>query len=95
MSPFCVAHHIDLVFFFKSLIRYEGEWAKGQPHGKGTLTLATGLVFTGHWQNGKKNGVGKLSILNGQEFISGTWRDTVLEGFSAMNLIYQPIRIFL
>lgn len=65
--------------------KYEGEWLKGQPHGKGTLSLANGLCFAGCWNHGKKDGLGKLYSQNSQEFISGFWKDTILEG----NVDYQ------
>ena len=33
--------------------RYEGEWEKGLPHGKGTKTLSLGRLQTGWFQNGR------------------------------------------
>ena len=32
--------------------RFEGNFKKGQKHGKGTLTMANGTKITGKWNNG-------------------------------------------
>ena len=42
--------------------RYEGEWAYGQKHGRGTLFLANGDKYESDWRNGERQ-VLSLSLL--------------------------------
>jgi hypothetical protein len=38
---------------------YEGEWVKGNRHGKGTYTYPSGEVYSGDWYKNERHGQGK------------------------------------
>ncbi|MCB9015635.1 MAG: hypothetical protein H6541_07535 [Lentimicrobiaceae bacterium] len=44
--------------------RYEGQFKKGLPDGKGKYTWSTGEVYDGQWRAGKREGIGKYTFLN-------------------------------
>jgi hypothetical protein len=53
--------------------RYEGQFIKGVPDGRGTYTWADGAFYEGQWRNGLKDGKGRLVI--GDSILTGFWRD--------------------
>jgi hypothetical protein len=55
--------------------RYEGQFIKGLPEGKGTYNWATGETYTGYWTAGKRDGEGEYTFFyNGKDStIYGTW----------------------
>jgi hypothetical protein len=61
--------------------KYEGEFQKGKPHGKGKFTYEFGSYYEGDFENGKFNGLGRLIYKDGDhkigmfkdgQFVSGT-----------------------
>ena len=48
---------------------YEGGWAHGGYHGKGTYSYPSGETFEGEWRNDKRHGTGKFTDKNGVEYI--------------------------
>jgi hypothetical protein len=57
--------------------KYEGQFVKGYPDGKGLYTYASGNVYSGEWKEGKRNGIGKLTVKTaGSDSIQdGVWKD--------------------
>lgn len=47
---------------------YEGEWADGNMHGKGTLTLVNGTRYQGRWINGQMTGPGEICYPDGRVY---------------------------
>jgi hypothetical protein len=73
--------------------RYEGQFTKGVPDGKGTYTWANGSVYNGQWVNGLKEGKGKMvySNLHGDSIITGYWKQDNYIG-EQLILPYKIIR---
>ena len=51
---------------------YEGEWAKQQPHGLGSLSYANGAQYWGRFYHGRRQGQGIMKYTNGDEY-EGNW----------------------
>lgn len=58
--------------------RYEGQFNKGLPDGKGTYKWANGDYYEGEWKNGKREGKGKM-VYKGSTDI-GYWKDDKYQG---------------
>jgi hypothetical protein len=58
---------------------YEGETAKGKPHGKGKMTESNGNVYEGDFANGEWHGKGKVTYRNGDVY-EGDWNDGYKHG---------------
>ena len=56
--------------------RYEGQFVKGLPDGKGTYTSSTGSVYKGQWNKGLKDGEGEMTyfLLRGDSVVTGYWK---------------------
>jgi hypothetical protein len=58
--------------------RYEGQFFKGLPNGKGKYTWANGSYYDGEWKSGMREGQGKL--VSGDTVINGFWRANNYQG---------------
>ncbi|MCE5347068.1 MAG: hypothetical protein LLG13_12390 [Bacteroidales bacterium] len=56
--------------------RYEGQFSKGVPEGKGTYTWANGTVYKGQFQSGLMEGKGEMiySTTRGDSVVTGYWK---------------------
>lgn len=64
---------------------YKGEWNKDKrPHGKGTLTLNDGQVYTGEFKDGKYDGQGELRML--RQTYTGGFKNGVYHGCGTTRL---------
>ena len=57
--------------------RYDGQFYKGMPDGKGVYSWANGSVYDGQWVNGTREGKGKMVFhLAGKDsVVSGYWKN--------------------
>jgi hypothetical protein len=53
--------------------RYEGQFEKGLPSGRGTYKWANGIYYEGQWKNGMREGEGKMVYPD--SLISGFWKE--------------------
>ncbi|KAH3745666.1 serine/threonine-protein kinase fused [Pelomyxa schiedti] len=63
----------------KGAVVYEGQWERGNFHGKGTLKLGKNDVYIGAFENGKRSGNGTMFFRDGGSYI-GEWRDDLFHG---------------
>ncbi len=57
--------------------KYEGQFTKGKPNGRGTYTWADGHYYVGEWKNGIKEGQGEMhykTTEGNDSLITGTWK---------------------
>src|SRR5882672_9409550 len=47
---------------------YQGEMRNGRPHGRGTLSVQSGLSYDGHWSDGVMAGRGAIKFPNGDDY---------------------------
>ncbi|UMB55252.1 hypothetical protein MKD41_07205 [Lutibacter sp. A64] len=68
-----LAHGIGIA---KGINTYEGQFKKGLPSGKGTITYADGSSYTGEWKKGERSGEGKFIITSkGKDsIVDGLWK---------------------
>ena len=64
---------IGSCFNSKGELVYDGEWKKGQIHGKGRYIWNKNKWYEGEFQQGQKHGIGTF-YLNNDPVYSGTWR---------------------
>jgi hypothetical protein len=62
--------------------RYEGEFAKGLPNGKGTYRWASGIYYEGEWRKGLKEGEGKMVYPD--SIVTGLWKEDNYVGKKAL-----------
>jgi hypothetical protein len=62
--------------------RYEGDFFKGLPEGKGKYTWANGSFYDGEWKNGKREGMGKM--VSGDTVVNGYWKADLYKGAMKM-----------
>jgi hypothetical protein len=57
--------------------RYEGQFNKGMPNGKGVYHWANGSVYEGQWLNGTRDGNGKMvfHLADRDSVVSGYWKN--------------------
>lgn len=62
--------------------RYEGQFTKGLPDGKGIYTWANGDTYDGEWVNGQRHGIGKYIMhINSRDSIQdGMWQNDEYKG---------------
>jgi hypothetical protein len=53
---------------------YDGEWVKGEQHGRGHHTLNDGAHYDGEYQSGLRHGKGKETLPDGTAY-DGEWAD--------------------
>ncbi|KAL9188888.1 hypothetical protein ACHAXT_011378 [Thalassiosira profunda] len=58
---------------------YQGEWAEGKPHGRGTKTWVDGDVYEGEWKDGCHHGRGFFIFADGDVY-DGEWKDNIYDG---------------
>ena len=58
--------------------RYEGQFSKGMPDGKGIYKWANGTYFEGQWKNGMKEGFGKMVYPD--SVVTGYWKRDKYQG---------------
>ncbi len=58
--------------------RYDGDFFKGLPNGRGKYTWANGSYYEGEWKNGLREGVGKM--VSGDSVVSGYWKADLFKG---------------
>jgi len=58
--------------------RYEGQFAKGKPNGKGIYTWANGTYYDGQWRDGMRDGKGKLVYKDST--VVGYWKEDRYQG---------------
>lgn len=67
--------------------KYDGEWNKeGMMHGKGTMALGQGCVYSGQWVNGRMTGDGKMKLPNG-DLLIGRFENGLLGGQGVIDFI--------
>jgi hypothetical protein len=59
------------VYIYPSGGRYEGEFERANPNGKGKLLFPNGDLYIGEWVNSYRQGVGILYMKNGDEYEGG------------------------
>jgi len=52
---------------------YEGEWKRGEKHGKGYMTYADGAIYEGEWVDGEKHGKGRNTYMRAVQEEDDTW----------------------
>jgi hypothetical protein len=62
--------------------RYEGQFLKGMPNGKGIYKWANGTYFEGQWKNGLKEGFGKMVYKDSS--VTGYWKNDKYQGKKLM-----------
>lgn len=67
--------------------RYEGNFIKGLPAGKGTYKWASGVYYEGEWKNGMREGEGKMVYPDST--VTGLWKEDTYQGIKSL----QPYRI--
>jgi hypothetical protein len=67
--------------------RYEGQFDKGLPSGRGTYKWASGIYYEGQWKNGMREGEGKMVYPD--SLISGFWKEDKYVGKKRM----EPYKI--
>jgi hypothetical protein len=57
--------------------RYEGQFSKGMPQGRGKYTWANGSVYNGQWVKGLKEGQGEMvhSLSGRDSTVKGYWKN--------------------
>jgi hypothetical protein len=53
--------------------RYEGQFIKGMPDGRGTYRWEEGTYYKGQWKNGMRDGMGKM--VYSDSVVTGYWKD--------------------
>lgn len=65
--------------FTSKVMKYDGNWKEGYPHGKGTETWKSGAIYKGFFHFGEKWGQGSYLWPN-QNLYEGMWAKDLMNG---------------
>lgn len=60
--------------------RYDGEFERGQSHGRGTVVRASGTIYQGEWNDDKEHGHGTVVYRDGNRY-EGNWAYGMRDGY--------------
>ena len=62
---------------------YDGMWKDNKYHGRGTITMGSGMKYSGDWVEGKRCGDGVIRYPGGQVY-DGKWANNKKNGWGTM-----------
>jgi len=79
--------------YAEGIDKYEGNFKKGLPDGKGTYTWESGDVYEGSWKKGMMDGKGTMSVKIGESdsLVEGYWDDNKYIGKTAKPVMYKVL----
>ena len=65
---------------------YEGDWVRGEKHGRGTYKFNNGDQYSGQWENSMRYGRGTYTWFTGDTY-TGEWKDDKMTGFGKVTTL--------